>query len=181
MIRDLVRDKAKALPTDANAAHVTALRVWHCNYWSLAPLEQYPNLRTLVVASYPDSDVQALAALAGLEYLSLLHMPHVRDLAPLEGLRHLRTVRLATSPGWDSSGKVTVVDSLQPLANLPGLKHLELFGIQPASRSLQELESAPELVSLRASKYPAEEPRRFYMATGVTDAIAPSPGVADWS
>jgi len=181
VFRDLMRDKAKAMPTDVDAALVTALRVWHCNYRTLTPVVQYANLRTLVVATYPDSDLEALATLSGLEYLRLLHVPHVNDLSPLERLTRLHTVRLETSPGWDSSGKVTVVDSLRPLAHHPGLKHLELFGVQPAGLSLQELESAPSLASVRVSKYPAEETGRFYSVTGVTDAHAPSPGVADWN
>jgi hypothetical protein len=176
-----MRDKAKAMPSDADAAHVTALRVWHCNYRTLTPVEQYPNLRTLVVATYPDPDLEALATLSGLEYLRLLHLPHVNDLTPLARLTHLHTVRLETSPGWDSSGKVTVVASLHPLAQLPGLKHVELFGVRTASQSLQELESAPSLASVRVSKYPDDETRRFYSATGVADAHAPSPGVADWN
>ena len=181
VFRNLVRDKAKAMPSDPEGAKVTALRVWHCHYVSLAPVVQYPNLTTLVVATYPDADLEPIASLEGLEFLSLLHLPGVTDLAPLAHLTRLRTVRLATLPSWDSSGKVTEVDSLRPLALLPELTHLELFGVRPASKSLGDLEDAPGLMSVRVSKYPKAEVTRFRGVTGVTDAFAPSPGVADWN
>ena len=138
VFRDLMRDKAKTMPTDPDAADVTALRVWHCNYASLALVTQYQHLRTLVVATYPDADLEPVASLEDLEYLSLLHLPGVTDLAPLARLTNLRTLRLSTLPSWDSSGKVTQVDSLRPLAMLPKLTRLELFGVRPASKSLSE-------------------------------------------
>jgi hypothetical protein len=177
-----MRDKAKVMPADAEAAEaVTALRVWHCNYSSLAPVAQYRHLRTLVVATYPDTDLEPLVPLKSLEYLSLLHLPRVNDLAPLASLTNLRTIRLSTLPSWDSSGKVTEVDTIRPLASLPQLTHVELFGVRPASRSLEELENAPCLASVRVSKYPKAEVARFRRVTGLSDAFAPSPGIADWS
>jgi hypothetical protein len=181
VFRDLMRDKRKAMPTDSAAHDVTALRVWHCSYRSLAPVTQYRNLQTLVVATYPDDDLEPIASLNSLEYLSILHMPGVTDLAPLARLTRLRTVRLATMPSWDSPGKVTEVESLAPLALLPNLMHVELFGVRPASKSLQDLQSAAGLVSVRLSKYPKAEVARYYEATAVTDAFAPCPGVADWN
>lgn len=175
-----MRDKAKVMPGDPLGADVTALRVWHCNYASLAPVAQYPNVTTLVVATYPDADLEPVGSLHGLEYLSLLHLPGVTDLGPLTQLTHLRTVRLATLPSWDTSGKVTEVDSLRPLALLPRLTHLELFGVRPSSGTLRELEDLQGLASVRVSKYPEAEVARFRDVTGVTDAFAPPPGVADW-
>lgn len=176
-----MRDKANSMPRDPDGAGVTALRVWHCNYASLAPLAQYPNLTMLVVATYPDMDLEPVASLGDLQYLSLLHLPGVTDLAPLARLPHLRTVRLSTLPSWDSSGKVTEVASLAPLALLPELAHLELFGVRPASKSLQDLENAVSLTSVRVSKYPKAEVTRYRSVTGVSDAFAPSPGIADWN
>lgn len=181
VFRDLMRDRAKVMPSDPDGAEFTALRVWHCNYESLSPVAQYPNLTTLVVATYPDADLEPIASLNGLEYLSLVHLPGVNDLAPLAQLTHLRTVRLATLPSWDSSEKVTVVDSLRPLALLPELTHLELFGVMPANESLSDLEDAPRLISVRVSKYPKAEVTRFRDLTGATDAFAPSSGIADWN
>jgi hypothetical protein len=176
-----MRDKAKAMPTVPDAADATALRVWHCNYVSLAPVVQYRNLTTLVVATYPDTDLEPLASLTSLKYLSILHLPNVTDLAPLANLMHLSTVRLATLPSWDSSGKVTEVYSLRPLAGLPKLTHLELFGVRPVGKSLHDLEGAANLASVRVSKYPKGEVARFRDATGLSDAFAPMPGVADWN
>ena len=142
-MRDLMRDKAEVMPSDPEADKITALRVWHCKYVSLAPIVLYPNLTTLVVATYPDADLEPIASLKALEYLSILHLPRVTDLTPLATLSRLRTLRMATLPGWDASGKVTEVDSLRPLALLPELTHLELFGVRPASGSLGDLEHAP--------------------------------------
>ncbi len=41
------------MPPDPGAVAIAALRVWHCNYVSLAPVAQYQNLRTLLIASTP--------------------------------------------------------------------------------------------------------------------------------
>jgi hypothetical protein len=177
---DLMRDKSKATAVAGDAAAVAAMRVWHCSYRSLGRLSSYPNLRTLVVATYPDADLEPLAALDGLKYLSVLHLPKVTDVAPLSRLRRLRTVRLETLPSWDSSGKVTTIDSLKPLAELPELAHLELFGVRPVDGSLRDLEAVLNLVSVRVSKYPKQETRRFYQKTDLSDAFAPGPGVSDW-
>lgn len=151
-----MRDKARTMPESVDDA-VSALRIWHCNYQSLAALRSYPKLQTLVAATYPDDTLDPVASLERLEYLSLLHLPAVTDLAPLRRLNRLRTLRLATLPSWDSSGKVTTVDSLAPLAALPNLAHLELFGVRAADNYLPDLEGAPSLVSVRVSKYPKPE------------------------
>lgn len=175
-----MRDKARDMPIAEDPAAVTALRVWHCNYSSLAALRHYSNLRTLVVATYPDPDLEPIVGLEQLEYVSLLHLPNVTDLAPLSKVRRLRTVRLATLPSWDASGTVTIVKSLKPLAGLPHLAHIELFGVRPEVNSLRDLEVAPSLVSVRVSKFPTTETRRFYGTTGLGDDFAPGPGVSDW-
>lgn len=134
-----------------------------------------------MIGTYPDADLEPIAFLKGLQYLGVVHLPGITDLGPLAQLTRLRTVRLATLPSWDSSGNVTEVNSLRPLALLPELTHLELLGVRPASETLRDLEDAAGLVSLRVSKYPKEEVARFREVTGVTNAFAPSPGVADWA
>ena len=58
---------------------------------------------------------------------------------------------------------------------------MELFGVRPASKSLQDLENAPGLASVRVSKYAKAETTRFYDVTGVSNAFAPSPEIADWN
>lgn len=176
-----MRTTDKALPAFPDPAGVTDLRVWFCKYTSLAPLASLHGLRTVVVASYPDDDLNALAPLEHLEYLLLLHLPRVSDLAPLGKLSALRTLRLHTLPSWDSSDRVTEVASLAPIATLPNLAHLELFGVRPASQSLADLERSSSLRTVRVSKYPEREVSRYRAASGTSDAFAPRPGVADWS
>lgn len=97
-----------------------------------------------------------------------------------ELLQRLHTVRVSTLPSWDSSENVTVVDSLGPLAGLPNLRHIELSGVLPEDRSPCALEEAPSLISVRVLRCPKAEVRRFYKRTGLSDAYAPEPGVADW-
>lgn len=180
MIRDHVRDKSRIFPTEGEPEAFTALRIWHCSYRSLAALERFTNVETLVIASYPDPDLVPLGSLRHLRHLRILHLPQVTDLAPIAELAELRVVRLETLPSWDSSGKVTTVASLQPLAALPHLTHLQLFGVRPPSRSLADLETSGSLRSLRVTKFPRAEVRRFREATGINDAWAPPPDVEDW-
>lgn len=180
VFRDLIRDRARTLPVADSDSELEALRVWFCSYRSLTTLERFTTLRTLIVADYPDEDLEPIGRLANLEYLRILHLPHVTDLSPLGRLQKLRTIRLATLPSWDSSGKVTTVDSLAPLATLPELEHVELFGVRPRTGSLFELEGALKLRSVRVSKYENREIARFREATALSDEWAPNPGVADW-
>ena len=176
-----LRDTERAFPVRPDAGRVTALRVWHCAYPSLASLPAYSAVETLVVASYPDADLRPVAQLARLQYLEIVHLPNVSDLAPLAELRGLTTVRLATLPSWDAGGKKTVVDSLAPLAALPDLRHLELFGVVSKDGSLRELERSTSLRTVRVSTYDDAEQARFYRATGWSDEFAPGPGVEDWT
>lgn len=179
-IQDLVRDPARQFPDLPDPEAVTALRVWFCKYRTLGPVAAFTNLRTLVVAGYPDPDFVPLAGLRGLEYLSVLDFAKVSDLSPLADLDHLRVLRLHSPPSWDSSGKVIEVQSLEPLAQLPQLEHLELFGVRPSDKSLAPLEAAPRLRTVRVSKFPMPEVARFRAATGVTDPFAPPPPVSEW-
>lgn len=177
---DLMRDSAKHLPHLEHPERVTACRIWHCEYRSLEGVGQLTNLDTLVVASWPDETLLPLSTLATLRYLFLLHLPKVTDLAPLSRLQRLETVRLHTLPSWDSAAKRTEVASLEPLAALPVLRHLELFGVVPPDRSLAPLESSTSLSSVRVSTYPEHECERFYAATGLSAADAPGPAVEGW-
>jgi hypothetical protein len=181
MIADFLRDGARALPGHPDPAAVTALRIWHCKYSSLAGLSEFTNLETLVIATYPDAGLGPLEGLLHLKYLSIMHFPKVSDLQPLSQLQRLRTVRLSTLPAWDSSGKKTIVRSLVPLAELPELAHVELFGVLPEDGMLQALERCPALESVRVSKYRKSEVNRFYRITELRDSFAPSPGVHDWT
>lgn len=176
-----MRDGDRSLPPHPSPLEVTAIRLWHCKYKSLEGLSDYKNLKTLVIATYPDADLEPLTSLSSLEYLSIMHLPKVSDLAPLTKLQRLNTIRLSTLPSWDSSGKRTTVHSLEPLAELPDLTHLELFGVLPEDGSLRALENCPALESLRVSKYAPLEVDRFYRKTGLDDSFAPPPGVLAWT
>jgi len=181
MIADFTRDEARSMPGHPTPAEVTALRVWHCKYKSLGSLATFTNLRTLVIATYPDADLTPLNGLSQLEYLSVMHMPKVSDLDPLGQLHKLKTIRLSTLPSWDSSGKKTIVHSLAPLTGLPHLAHLELFGVLPEDGKLNALENCQSLESIRVSKYKKSEIERFYRSTGLPNSFAPLPGVDAWS
>jgi len=170
---DLMRDKQKTMPTVDRS--VDSLRVWHCGYRTLKPVGELPQLRKLVIATFPDDSLAFLSALRNLRHLRILHLPKVTDLAPLAELRELRSLSLSTLPSWDSSGRVTEVESLDPLGTLAALEHLELFGVVGRTRSLAAIERCRSLTSARFSKYPKEEVHRFYAATKVSDAHVPEP------
>lgn len=151
------------------------MRVWHCKYGSLRELSSFPNLSTLVIATFPDADLEVLGTLSRLRDLSILHLPNITSLDPIRTLRDLEVLRLHTLPSWDSSGKKTVVESLAPVASLPRLRHLELFGVVPRDGSLRELEGHPSLQTARFHKYAKKEKERFYEVTGLDDSFAPEP------
>jgi hypothetical protein len=178
---DLMRDKSVAFPRLASASTLTALRVWHCAYKSLAPLSALETLRTLVIATYPDASLEPLAGLKQLEYLRVVHMPGVTDLSPLAGLEQLRVLRLETLPSFDAKGNVQEVNSLDPIGSLPALESLELFGVLgQGPQSLRELERSTSLKTVRLSQYPAEEEERYRAEAGVGNDRAPRPDVLDW-
>src|SRR5512143_2963022 len=154
---DLSRDTASDFPHLEAPESIRTARVWHCRYKTLRPLATLSHLETLVIATYPDDSLETVGALRHLRYLSILHLPKVQELLPLGGLEHLETLSLATLPSWDASRRKQIVSSLEPLVQLPHLRHLELFGVVPADRSLAVLQSCPALESARFSKFPKAE------------------------
>lgn len=177
---DLMRDEARELVPPSDAASVTALRVWHCKYRSLQPLEAFTGLTSLVVATWPDPTLAVFQGAHALRYLSVTHMPAVDDLTPLGSLRELLVLRLHTLPSWDPSGKKTTIRSLDPLAHLPSLRHLELFGVVPEDGSLAPLEASGSPRSVRVHKYAKRERDRYYAATRMRNSFAPPPPVESW-
>src|SRR5262245_45226511 len=161
---ELVRDRARDFPAIDNASSFSSARIWHCRYRTLQPLANFVGLRTLSVATYPDPSFDILARLTSLESLEVVHLPEVRSLSPLTLLKNLRSLSLQTLPSWDASGKKTVVESLAPVANLPFLEELELFGVVPASGTVDDLldSSSPRLKRVRVSKYPKREQERLF-------------------
>jgi hypothetical protein len=169
---DLAGDKQATMPPVDPS--VDSLGIWHCKYRSLMPVASLRRLKALIVCPIPE-DLEFLAALSNLRELRIMHMPKVRDLTPLAALHRLEILSLSTLPSWDASGRVTQVRSLGPLGRLPGLKHLGLFGVVPRSRSLRALERCPELLSVRVSKFPKSEVKRFREATGIVRDDFPAP------
>ena len=170
---DLIRDKSKQFPLVIDPLAVTTARVWHCNYASLGPLEALRNLQVLVIATYPESSFALIAPLRQLRHLQVVHFPNASDLEPLPELENLETLSLESLPSWDSSGKVLSVHTLEPLSRLERLKHLQLFGVLPASGGLEPLLRLTALRSARFSKVSSSEVSRFYSSTGVSDDFAP--------
>jgi hypothetical protein len=171
----LLRDSALTFPSSPMDVSIESLRIWHCKYRSVQRLTDFSKLAILEIASYPDDTLDAIGELRQLRYLRILHLPKVSSLAPLGNLRKLRTLALETTPGWDSSNRVTEVESLEPLSRLPMLEHLALLGIRPRDRSLRPLQASGSLRSVRVHKYPPEEVVRFFRETGWKDVHVPEP------
>jgi hypothetical protein len=163
------------MPVLDDPSAVGSVRVWGCKYRTLAPLAALHRLRTLVILGFPDESLRFVGELQALRHLWINHLPKVSDLSPLQGLMHLETLELMTTPGWDAGNKKTKVTSLAPIASLPSLKHLCLFGVVPQDLSLRPLEQCKSLRSARFSKYPKHEMARFYEATGLSNAFPPKP------
>jgi hypothetical protein len=175
MRMDLMRDRSKVFPVISNPEGVRSLRIWFCKYSSLEAIACLNNLIELVIAGFPDESLEVIGLLSKLRYLKIVHLPKVTNIRALEGLKNLETLSLATSPSWDSSGKITVIESLSPIALMPALRHLELFGVCPPDKSLKVLDRCKKLQSARFSKYPEQEVTQFYKTTGVTNQFNPKP------
>lgn len=111
--------------------------------------------------------------LTNLRYLSIVHLPRVHDLGPLRSLTSLLTLSLQTLPSWDSSGKRTVVDSLEPLLHLRRLEHLELLGVVPPDRHPDPLARIGSLKTARLHGFDREAQAEFFAKTPVTNEFAP--------
>ena len=157
---ELTRDKARVFPKVAAPLEITSARVWHCKYETLAPLCQFKNVQSLDIANYPDQTLELLSCLTKLEVLQILHLPGVTSLEPLSQLQRLRKLSLSTLPSWDAAGKLTLVDSLAPLGDLPVLEELELYGVLPQSRLADDLCRSLSLTRVRLSKFPKREQQK---------------------
>ena len=152
---DMVRDEAESFSAPPAAARFVSARILHCGYGSLTGINRLRNLKKLEIVGYPDTSLSPLQGLFRLEHLSVVHLPAVTSLEPLCCLTSLRRLTLATLPAWNPDRKPLEVDSLDPLAKLPALEEVNLFGVKPADRSLRVLWSIPSLRRARVSEYPA--------------------------
>jgi len=113
----------------------------HCP--DLAFLAEQRHLRGLAIDwNNKARSIDALAALGGLELLSLQDLKHVRDLGPLAGLANLRALQIAG--GMQS---MMEVDSLDPLAGLE-LVDVRLANIRISDSRLDALAALPQLATL---------------------------------
>lgn len=173
MLLDFMKDTEKAFPKAENPSEVTGLRIWNCKYKSFKDIAEFENLEELVIASFPDESFEMLKPLRKLRYLSVLHMPNVSSLETLSTLKNVESLSLSTSPSWDSSGKSTIVESLDAIQGMNALKHLELFGVRPANKSLESLYNVKGLRSARFSQYPKKAVDEFYSITGAVNQFNP--------
>jgi hypothetical protein len=151
---------------------ITRARIIECRFKTLAPIGELSNLQSLEIFNYPDADLEPLRPLQKLEQLRIHHLPRVTSLEPLDALQALRRLWLETRPSWDASGKVTEVESLLPLQRIPHLEQVQLFGVRPKSRTIDDLLNLPNLQRARVSKFPKSEIRRL--------AAAVSNAYCDW-
>ena len=172
---ELMRDPSRIFPQVADPDSVHSAKVWFCKYSNLGSLAELCNLEELVIAGFPDESFEFLTRLEKLRFLSVLHMPKIFDIAPLARLTQLTSLSLSTLPSWDASRKTTTIQSLEPLAAIPGLAHLELFGVCPPDKLLAPLEKCRSLQTVRVSQYPRAETSRFYAATNVDNRFNAAP------
>lgn len=156
---DIRGDRSEHFPTLPDASTITHARVLACRYEVWDAIGGLTSLTSLEVVDWHGPDLEALRPLDRLEQLRIQHMPKVTSLAGLEGLTSLRRLVLETLPSWDGS-KVTEVESLAPLRELP-IEELNMFGVRPASRSVEELLEIPTLRKARLSTFAAREIKRI--------------------
>jgi hypothetical protein len=172
---EFMRIAERQMPAVAEPLEVKSLTVWHCKFKTLAPLASFRNVTRLTIAGFPDESFEQISMLSNLKELRILHFPRARSLAPLKHLVQLFALSLESLPSWDTSRRQLVVESLDPLAELPSLTHLQLFGVVPPDRSLAVLEANSSLKSARFQGYPAAEAELFFLAKGVKNASYPFP------
>ena len=173
---EYMRSKEKELNFEGDPLSVTSLKLWHCKFKSLSFLEDFCNLKVLIIGTYPHENFNVLSGLSNLEYLSVVHMPKLNSLSGIDTLKNLKTLYLATSPSWDASGKKTVIESLHPIVNLPQLSNIELHGIVNPEKSLKELFTCNNLKTGMFSKYPKKEVEALYNATSIKKQRVPEIG-----
>lgn len=123
------------------AARPTLLSIHGTHVADLAFLGEHRQLEGLAVDW--NNKVRALdwlAPLAGLTFLSLQDLRHVRDVSPLSALIHLTSLNL--SGGIDT--KLTL-DTLDPLAGLPAIEELMLANVKIVDGRLAALAHLPRL------------------------------------
>jgi hypothetical protein len=70
----------------------------------------------------------------------------------LAKLSALENLALESLPSYDATGKYLNVESLSPLAQLPKLRQLRIFGVRASDRSLHALSQLASLSTLRIGR-----------------------------
>lgn len=168
---DIRGDRSVAFPDLDDPLTITHARVLACKYEDWNGIGRLTNLISLEVSDWLGSDFSPLQSLTSLEQLKITHLPRISSLAPLAGLVSLKRLILETIPSWDSSGKVTEIETLAPLRDLP-LEEVNLFGVRPQSKAVDDLLDIKTLRRVRLSKFAAKEIKRI-------NALVPNEFV-DW-
>jgi len=156
---DIRGDRARKFPLLEDPLSITHARVMACKFEDWAPIARLTNLVSLEVFDWLAPDFEPLRPLTRLVQLRVQHLPNVTRLDGLADLKSLRRLILETRPSWDGS-KVTQVESLGPLRGLP-LEEINMFGVRPVSKSVDDLLAIPSLRRARLSKFAAKEIKRI--------------------
>lgn len=156
---DIRGERALDFPELDDPLGITHARVFACRFERWDAIGALINLVSLEVVDWLGPSLDALRPLTRLEQLRVQHLPHVSSVDPLSRLVSLRRLILETRPSWDGS-KVTEVDSLEPLRGIP-LEEVNMFGVRPASKSVDDLLAIPTLRKARLSKFSAKEIKRI--------------------
>jgi hypothetical protein len=170
---DLVSDTRKKMPVHHKPESVGSLRIWNCRYETFSPVEEYINLKTLVMIGVPDDNLYFLEGLTQLRYLAITNMPKLSDLTPLAKLTQLECVTLEASDG--GMGLVAEINSLDPLGRAGNLRHIAVLGIRPRDKSLRGLERCRHLQTAHFDMLPSPEVQRLYAVVGSRDGRVPPP------
>lgn len=129
--------------------------LWNIRAEEISALRNWSGIERLIIDGIPRvSDIFPLGSLENLELLSIERAPKARDISALSSLSNLRY--LCFAGGYSTSSKR--VPTLQPLAALKRLQHLNLVGVNSSDRSLAPLAEMHTLKEIRLSNnWPTEE------------------------
>jgi hypothetical protein len=147
-----MRDRSGQGLSHDQPGRVLSLKVWYSRVADWTALEAFASLQTLEVAGYEHSDLEPVSSLCHLKELRLLHFPKVSNLSPLAKLSALENLALEFLPSYDASGKYLHVESLSPLAQLPKLRQLRIFGVRASDRSLHALSQITSLSTIHIGR-----------------------------
>jgi hypothetical protein len=156
---DIRGDCSLDFPELPDPLTITHVRMFACKYRRWEAIGELTNLMSLEVVDWLAPSFDALRPLRRLEQLRVQHLPQVTSLHALSNLESLKRLILETRPSWDGS-KVTEVDSLAPLRGL-SLEEVNMFGVRPASKTVDDLLAIGTLRRARLSKFAAKEIKKI--------------------